>query len=65
MSSVFKWVGIVAIVYFGVNWIADNPKTMDDIRARMNTSVKEGAEWVKKNASNALDSAANEVKKSK
>ena len=64
MGTVFKWVGILVAIYFGVNWIADNPKTVDEIRIKMNTATKSGVEWVKKTASNAFDEIANEVKKS-
>ena len=57
MSTIFKWIFTAAVIYFGVNWIADNPETMASIRLKMNEAVKEGAEWAKENASKAMDEA--------
>ena len=57
MSTIFKWIFTAAVIYFGVNWIADNPEEMSGIRSKMNEAVKEGAEWAKDNASKAMDEA--------
>jgi len=58
MNTIFKWIFTAVVIYFGVNWIADNPETMLGIRSKMNESVKEGAEWAKDNAAEVMEEAA-------
>ena len=61
MNTIFKWIFTAAVIYFGVNWIADNPETMASLRSKMNEAVKEGSEWAKDNAAEAMDEATKSV----
>ena len=64
MNTIFKWAFVLGAIYFGVNWAADNPKTMDEIRVKMNQAVQDGTEWLKKNTRKVADEAINSAKES-
>ena len=64
MNTIFKWTFILGAIYFGVNWAADNPKTMDEIRIKMNQAVQDSTRWLKKNIGEAIDKASDSIKKS-
>ena len=62
MKSIFTFITTALLLYFGINWIADNPKAMKHIRTIMNSGVAAGAdkasealEGVKNDASQSLD----------
>jgi len=62
MKSIFKYGIIIILIYFGVNWVADNPKSMHEFRKIMNGWVATGAgkasevfDGIKTNASQSLD----------
>jgi len=63
MKEIFRIVIGVAILYFSINWIADNPQVMKVIRTKMNTAVTEGIEAAKEAAKDALDTASQELDK--
>ncbi len=44
MNTVIKYVFICVTLYFGTNWIADNPKKFDQLRKQMNELVETGFE---------------------
>ena len=44
MNTVIKYVFICVTLYFGANWIADNPKKFDQLRKQMNELVETGLE---------------------
>jgi hypothetical protein len=37
MKTIFKYIMIGTLIYFGINWVADNPKSVKNIRRRVNT----------------------------
>jgi len=63
MKEIFRIVIGVVILYFSINWIADNPQVMKVIRTKMNTAVTEGIEAAKEAAQDALDTASQELDK--
>jgi anaerobic C4-dicarboxylate transporter len=45
-DSIFKY-GLVAVVlYFGINWVADNPRLVNQARHHVNTCVKNGKQAI-------------------
>jgi len=50
MKTILNYLALAIVIYFGVNWIADNPKMMKALRAKMNDAVSTGAEQIKKAA---------------
>jgi uncharacterized membrane-anchored protein len=48
MKKIINYVFIGAGIYFGINWIADNPGTINHTRTKMNKAVKKITEEVKK-----------------
>ena len=63
MKGIFKIIIGVVILYFSINWIADNPKVMKVIRTKMNAAVTEGIEVAKEAAQDAFDTASQELDK--
>ena len=39
---------LLIVAYFGLNWVADNPKKVKKIRNYMNGVVKQGKEAIRK-----------------
>tara|TARA_B100000287_G_scaffold225762_1_gene213020 strand:- start:282 stop:437 length:156 start_codon:yes stop_codon:yes gene_type:complete len=48
MRSIGRLFIFLVIAYFGINWIADNPKTIKKARRHMNKSVKHGKKAIQK-----------------
>jgi hypothetical protein len=48
MKTIFNYLALATVIYFGVNWAADNPKMMKVLRTKMNAAVSTGAEQIKK-----------------
>jgi hypothetical protein len=53
---------IAVLLYFGINWVADNPKSVKNVRRMVNTGVvsatkyiREGLESAEKSASQSID----------
>ena len=57
MKTIFNYLIMAAVLYFGVNWIADNPKMMKVLRTKMNAAVSDGIEQLKEVASEIEQSA--------
>ncbi len=62
MNTIFKYTVLGVGIYFAVNWIADNPKSMQQFRSMMNRGVATAADVaskvldeVKNGASQSLD----------
>jgi hypothetical protein len=51
MKTIFNYLLLAIIIYFSVNWIADNPKMMKTLKTKMNTAVSAVAGKIKKAAS--------------
>mgnify|MGYP003649851738 CR=1 FL=1 len=47
MNNIFKYITIAALLYFGINWVADNPKIMKVLRTKMNTAVSAAGKEIK------------------
>ena len=45
MKTIFKYMIVSTMLYFGINWIADNPKAMKNIRRMMNEGVADAAAY--------------------
>ena len=56
MKTIFNYLALAIVIYFGVNWVADNPKMMKAVRTKMNAAVSAGSKQIKK--------AAGEIKQS-
>jgi hypothetical protein len=41
MDTLIKYVGGLTILYFILNWIADNPSVINGMRTTVNTTVTE------------------------
>jgi len=41
MDTLIKYVGALTILYFILNWIADNPSVINSARTTVNTTVSE------------------------
>ena len=48
MKSILKLVAVMVVVYFGLNWVADNPRKVRKARHHMNKSVKQGKKAIRK-----------------
>ena len=48
MKSILKLVAVLVVGYYGINWIADNPRQVRKARKHMNKSVKHGKKAVEK-----------------
>jgi len=48
MNTIFKYTMITFGIYFMVNWMADNPTQLDEVRQNMNTAIGEGTEMASK-----------------
>ena len=57
MKTIFNYLIMAGVLYFSVNWIADNPKMMKVLRAKMNAAVSAGVEQLKEVASEIEQSA--------
>ena len=44
MNTIFKYAMIMVGVYFGINWIADNPQKVDSARHSFNQAVDGGTQ---------------------
>lgn len=44
MQTLMRYGMMGAVVYFGVNWVADNPAKVNHIRKQLNKSVEQGIE---------------------
>jgi len=62
MKIILNYIAAILIIYFSVNWAADNPALVKALRAQMNTVVSAGAEKaseafdeIKSSASQSLD----------
>ena len=62
MNNIFKYMMIAVLLYFGINWVADNPKSVKNARRMVNTGVvsatkyiREGFESAEKSASQSID----------
>jgi hypothetical protein len=42
MKDALKYVVFATALYFGINWIADNPAKMKMLRKEMNSATKKG-----------------------
>jgi uncharacterized membrane-anchored protein len=42
MKDALKYVIIAAALYFGINWVADNPGKMKMLRKEMNSATQRG-----------------------
>tara|TARA_R110002020_G_scaffold256852_1_gene470517 strand:- start:1982 stop:2149 length:168 start_codon:yes stop_codon:yes gene_type:complete len=42
MKDALRYAVVIAALYFGVNWIADNPGKMKVLRREMNTATQKG-----------------------
>ena len=51
MRTIFNYLVLDIVIYFSVNWIADNPKMMKTLKTKMNSAVSAAAGQVKKAAS--------------
>ena len=51
MKTIFNYLVLAIVIYFSVNWIADNPKMMKMLKTKMNSAVSAGATKIKKAAS--------------
>ena len=50
MKTIFNYLALAIVIYFGVNWVADNPKMMKALRTKMNAAVSAGSKQIKKAA---------------
>tara|TARA_R110002020_G_scaffold74330_2_gene190267 strand:+ start:771 stop:926 length:156 start_codon:yes stop_codon:yes gene_type:complete len=50
MKGILKLIAVAVFLYFGINWLADNPKTVRKARKHMNKSVKHGKKAISKAA---------------
>ena len=57
MKNILKYCIVGVALYFGINWVADNPKMMKVLRAKMNAAVSDGIEQLKEVASEIEQSA--------
>ncbi len=48
MKKILKLTVLLIVAYFGLNWVADNPKKVKKIRNYMNGVVKQGKEAIRK-----------------
>jgi|TARA_R110000824_G_C14915931_1_gene647163 hypothetical protein len=48
MRKIGKAFIFLVFAYFGVNWVADNPRTIKKARRHMNKSVKHGKKAIEK-----------------
>jgi len=62
MKTIFTFITTAVLIYFSINWIADNPQAMNTIRRLVNTGVVKGSEAtstafkeIKESASQSLD----------
>jgi|TARA_R110001583_G_scaffold3936_1_gene23730 hypothetical protein len=60
MRTIFNYLVLAIVIYFSVNWIADNPKMMKTLKTKMNSAVSAAAGQVKKAASTIEASNARE-----
>lgn len=42
MNTIFKYTMITFGIYFTVNWVADNPAKLNEIRQKMNIAISDG-----------------------
>ena len=40
MKSALRWIIVVALLYFGINWIADHPRHVKAFCKQMNQTVE-------------------------
>ncbi len=59
MGKIMKFCFMGAVIYFGLNWAADNPLKVKILRKEMNKQVAEGRQAVEETTS----SLATELKK--
>jgi len=63
MKRIFTFITTALLLYFGINWIADNPKAMRQIRTIMNNGVAAGAEKAEEALSDVQSSASQSLDK--
>tara|TARA_B100001250_G_C19666916_1_gene729667 strand:+ start:48 stop:218 length:171 start_codon:yes stop_codon:yes gene_type:complete len=51
------------LIYFGLNWIADNPQSVKNIRKMMNEGVATAAEYAGEGLKSAQESATQSIDK--
>ena len=39
MKTIFKYLAAAVVFYFGINWVADNPKMMKVLKTKVNGAV--------------------------
>jgi hypothetical protein len=40
MNNIFRYAIFAGVFYFGINWLADNPKRVNNIRNQVNSLVQ-------------------------
>ena len=62
MKTILNYIAAILVIYFSVNWAANNPAMVKALSAQMNTIVSAGAEkasegfdGIKTSASQSLD----------
>jgi hypothetical protein len=50
MKIILNYTAAILIIYFSVNWAANNPEMVKTLRNQMNEIVSAGAEQIKKAA---------------
>jgi len=63
MTTIFKYTIGAALIYFGINWIADNPQSVTKIRNMMNQGVAASAEYASDGLKGAQESATQSIDK--
>jgi hypothetical protein len=63
MNNIFKYIMIAVLLYFGINWVADNPQSVKNIRRMVNTGVASAAKYIREGVATAEKSASQSIDK--
>ena len=61
MKSVLRWIVVGALLYFGINWIADHPRQVKAFCKQMNQTVETILSTTKETINNGAKEVASQT----
>ena len=63
MKNILRYGIYAAVIYFGINWIADNPKAVERIRRTVNKLTAHAIDYAEREGGELLDGSLQSLDK--